>query len=101
MKTASIKKSIPPGFFIHLFYLLFFAGLIFSFRAVNSLSIGALLLAGIFANKETSFAIFQNKTRKIFLAACILLFLLQLIALLYTNDLKQGWSHVRIKTGLV
>ena len=60
-----------------------------------------MLLTGIIIIRPALAPLFQKKTKNLFLAGCVSLFLLQLIALLYTTDTQQGWKDVRIKTGLL
>ena len=100
MNTDSRKKRISYPF-VHILYLLFFTSLVFSFRAVSSISIAAILLAGIILNRSSLTSPFRTNTRNLFLGGCILLFFLQIIALLYTTNTQQGWASVRIKTGLL
>jgi len=99
--TTDLRKKRILNTFIHILYLVFFSSLIFSFRAVTSISITAILVSGIFLTRSAFSAVFQKKTRHLFLAGCFLFFLLQVISLLYTNDMQQGWNNVRIKTGLI
>jgi len=82
-------------------YLLFFASLIFSLRAVSSISIAAILLIGIIASRSVLSSVFQKNYRTYFLLASALFFLLQVTSLLYTEDVERGWSNIRIKTGLL
>ena len=100
MNTGLRKKRILNSF-THALYLLLFISLIFSFRAISSICIGAILLAGIVSNRLALPSLFQKDSRKLFLAGCALLFLLQVVALLYTNDMQQGLNNVRIKAGLL
>ena len=100
MDTEPIKKIIL-GLIIHLLYLIIFVSLIFSFRVVSSISIGVLLLAGIITNQSAIPSLLKKNSRNLFLAGCTLLFLLQVIAILYTNNMQTGWINVRIKTGLL
>ena len=95
------KKSGILNSFIYALYLLFFISLVFSFRAISSISIGVILLTGIITNRSALSSLFQKNTRNLFLAGCALFFLLQVIAMLYTNNMPQGWINVRIKTGLL
>lgn len=98
MNTALNKKRIHD-LFIHIVYLVFLVSVVFSFRAVSSISVATLLIAGLLTNKP-AFA-FQNKTCNLFLAGCILLSLLQLATLFYTDNRQQGWNNVLLKTGLL
>ena len=85
----------------HALYLLFFTSLIFSWRAISSMSISAILLTGIVASRFITSVSFQTKARTWFVIGCAALVLLQVVALIYTKDSKEGWNSVRIKTGLV
>lgn len=96
-----LKKNNIPASFTYFLYLVFLASLVLSLRAVSSITIVAIVLVAIIAGKPTSFSLAKKDARFIFLAGCILLFLLQIIALLYTDNRQQGWTHVRIKAGLV
>jgi len=99
--TTDLRKKRILNTFIHILYLVFFSSLIFSFRAVTSISITTILFSGIFLTRSAFSVVFQKKTHHLFLAGCFLFFLLQVISLLYTNDMQQGWNNVRIKTGLI
>src|SRR4030095_7152012 len=85
----------------HILYLFLFASLIFSLRALSSMSIAAILLTGMIANQFASAGVHKINYKIYFLVGCTLLFLLQVISLLYTKDINEGWNSVRIKTGLV
>lgn len=100
MNTDFSKTKFFPAF-THILYLTFFTSLIFSFRGITSISLGVMLLAGIAAKQFTVKNLFDNKAKSFYLAGCILLFLLHLIALLYTSDRQQAWTDIRIKAGLI
>ena len=100
MNTDHRKKEILNSF-IHVLYLIFLTSLIFSFRAVSTMSIVAIFLAEVILNKSALPSVFKKNIQHLFLAGCFLLFLLQVIALLYTKDMQGGWSNVRIKTGML
>jgi len=87
--------------FIHFLYLFFFAGMIFSLRAVSSISIAGIFLTGFFSARWTYSPSARKKAVIFFIAGCIACFILTLIAILYTHDSRSGWSQVRLKTGLV
>lgn len=96
-----IQKKRILNLFIHVLYLVFFTSIIFSLRAVTSISLAAMLLTGFLVKSPAWSSLFQKKSRTLFLAGCIILFLLQLLALFYTNDRQEGWNNVRVKTGLL
>ncbi len=99
--NTGLSKNKTLNAFNYILCLTFLISLIFSLRAVSSISLGAILLTGIITNRSALQFFFQKNNRTLFLAACILLFLLQVIAILYTNNTQQGWTDVRIKTGLL
>src|SRR5688500_14986130 len=97
--TDRRQKKLFIAFF-HFLWLLFLTSLIFSFRAVTSISIMAILITGIFRSKSL-WAIFEKKSMSLFLSGCLMFFLLQISSLLYTDDLQQGLNNIRIKTGML
>src|SRR5688572_13243430 len=99
MNTTSINRTLYLT--TYFLYLLLFVSLVFSLRAVSSLSVAAILLTGIIANRFSASVSYQKNFRAWFLVSCTLLFLLQIVSMLYTNDVNEGWNNVRIKAGLV
>lgn len=85
----------------YILYLFLFASLVFSLRALSSISIAAILLTGIIGNRLRISLSFPKNYRTLFLVGCTALFLLQVFSMLYTNDVHAGWNNVRIKTGLL
>ncbi len=85
----------------HLLYLIFFTSLISSFRVISSISIGLILVIGIITNRSDIKVLFQWRAKNLFLAGCILFFLLHVISLIYTHNMQEGWNDLRIKTGLL
>jgi len=96
-----IQKKIILNPFVQVLFLVFFASVIFSLRAVTSMSLGVMLLSGFLIKRSAGSSLLQKKNKNLFLAGCALLFLLQFIALFYTNDRQAGWNNIRIKTGLL
>lgn len=82
-------------------YLIFFTSLICSFRAVSSISIGLILVTGIIKNKLELGFFFHSNVKNRFLAGCILFYLLYWASLLYTHNMHEGWSDIRLKSGLL
>src|SRR4030095_191867 len=85
---------------IHVLYLFFFISLFFSFRAITSISIGMLLVAGLFVFPKNLFSE-TPKTVLLFIASCIDLFLLSVVSLVYTNNNEVQWEHIRLQSGLL
>ena len=82
-------------------FLAFFVSLVFAFRAVSSISIALLLVAGLIKNKIEQKSFFNRNIVNPLVISCGLLFLLQFLSLLYTSDIGQGWKNIRLKSALV
>lgn len=82
-------------------YIIFFTGLIFSFRAVSSMSTGLLVLLGIFFNLQQEGRFINKSLKNFFVAACLLYFLFLLISQSISNNVPDGWRQIQLKTGLV
>ncbi|HET9429632.1 MAG TPA: O-antigen ligase family protein [Chitinophagaceae bacterium] len=98
--NSPLKNKLLFTQVITLLYILFFSSLVFSFRAVSSISIGLLFIAGLILNRKELKARLGASTR-IFLFACSLFFLLQVFSLLWTRDLEEGWKNVSLNSGML
>src|SRR6185312_17157819 len=81
-------------------YLAFFVSLVFAFRAVSSISVALLFVAGIIKNRIEQKSFFNQNLINPMAIFCSVLFLLQFASLLYTNDMEQGWKNIRAKSAL-
>ena len=95
------KSQKIPVVLLYIFYIAFFIGLIFSFRAVSSISIGLLFLTALIKNKLEYGYFYLKNINSLFLSGCIALYLLQFIALLYTSNMAEGWHHIQLKSALL
>jgi O-antigen ligase len=93
------NKTLSSILFI--LYILFFTGLIFSFRAISSSSSGLILLAGVFFNKQETGSFFSGNLKKPFIACCAVYFLFQLTSFLNSHDISEDWRQVQLKAGIV
>ena len=82
-------------------YLAFFVSLVFGFRAITSISIALLLVAGLIKNSIEQRRFFNRSIINPLMTFCGLLFLLQFVSLLYTTDMDQGWKNIRLKSAIV
>ena len=89
------------NYLLFVLYLAFFASLVFAFRAVSSISVGLLLIAGLVKNRIEQKQFFNRNLTNPLVIFCGLLFLFQFVSLLYTNDMEQGWKNIRLKSALV
>jgi O-antigen ligase len=86
---------------IEVLYLAFFISLACTFRAITSIAIGSLLLAGIIKNWTETKSLFNQKLKNPFLYGCLMLYLIHVIAMLYTNNQLEGWHDIQKKSELV
>jgi O-antigen ligase len=86
---------------IEALYLIFFISLACSFRAVSSIAIALLIIAGVIITWTRTKSFINQTIKNPFLYACLLLFLFHLIALLYTGNKHEGWLDIQAKSGLV
>src|SRR5678815_6041650 len=81
---------------LFLLYLAFFVSLVFAFRAISSMSIGLILVVGLIKNGIEQKKITNRNILNPLLIFCGLLFLMQFLSLLYTNDMEPvSYTHLR------
>ena len=100
MNYAFTKTKMRVSF-TEMLYLIFFISLICAFRAITSMCIGTMILAGIIIHKPSLKSIFNTKAANLFAIGCILFFFLQALSLLYTNNLHEGLHDAQLKSGLI
>lgn len=100
METSFPKNKILSSL-LFLLYLVFLISLICSFRAVSSICIGAILLAGVLKNKTEHKPLIQKNNIDLFCIACFVFYGLQWIALLYTHDRDAAWKDIQMKSALL
>jgi O-antigen ligase len=96
-----MKKDSFASNIILLLFIVFFTSIFFAFRAISSVSIAALLLAGIIKNRShIKRNIFRSDTRFLILA-CLVFFLMQFVSLLLSGNTEEGWKNISHKSGLI
>ncbi|MCS3799940.1 O-antigen ligase family protein [Niastella sp. OAS944] len=83
---------------LYFFYLAFMVSMVGGFRAISSITIGLILVAGFIKNKLHTGSWFNGSLRNRHLFFCSLFFLLQLIYLPFASDFTVGWKHVQVKS---
>ncbi len=96
-----LKESQFLPSLLLLFYILFFAGLIFSFRAISSISTGLILMTGIFFNKQQTGSFISENLKKPFIACFLVYFLFQFTSFFNSQNWAEDWRQVQVKSGLV
>lgn len=82
-------------------YLAFFISLVFSFRAISSVSIALILLAGLIKNGIERKKMFPDQLKNPMLICCAVFLLIQLVSLTYTINVHEGWKNMRLKSALI
>ena len=99
--TLSRQNQERFHHWMFLLYLVFLASIIFSFRAVSSIAIAAILFSGLFLNKIESGRLINKKMISLFTIACLLFYLFQFAGFLFTHNPGQQWSNIRLKSALL
>jgi O-antigen ligase len=100
MSMSLAGKKVLPAFVMSS-WLAFITSFICSFRAITSISIICLLVAILLINRQDLRSFFRSALRNPFVVTCALFFVLQIISMVYTNDMAEGWKNVRQKSGLL
>src|SRR5688572_5814049 len=82
-------------------FAIFLISIVFSLRAISSISIGLLLVAGIIEMKKQGRVFFSNNPLLFFSLACILLYLLKIISLTYTENTNETFKHLQKTSALL
>lgn len=96
MKRES--SSISLDYFLFALYIIFFVSIVFSLRAVSSISLGLILLTGLGWNLKN---LTIRKNFLVFVVACSALFLLQCLSLLYTHNISEGIKLTQRTSALI
>ena len=99
MKKEDVSTATAKVLFYA--YILFLISVVFSFRAVTSISIGLIFLLSIAGNQKLTSPRRKRKSFVLFLMACILLFFFQSISFLYTSNPGEQFTLLQRSSGLV
>ena len=94
------KNKLTLATVIWLIYTILFISIFFSLRAVTSISVGFLLVAGIVKQKGRIIAIIRNSASRFILAGGLVFLVMQLISLVYTDNIPGTWNDITRKIGL-
>jgi O-antigen ligase len=94
--TASL-----PGYFLFSLYIIFFISIVFSLRAISSISIGLIVATGLTRGKGMFNQLFRNKSSFFFLLGCSLFFILQCFSLTYTHNVPEGIKLLQKSSGII
>jgi O-antigen ligase len=99
MKKEGILRYLDH--FLLAILLLFLTSIVFSFRAVSSISIGLILTIGLAKNRGILNHLIYHKALTFFWVGCTLLFILQCISLLYTKNFSEGARLLQRSSGII
>ncbi len=98
-QQAKNSNLLPTALF--LLYIIIFASLIFSWRAISSSSIGMLIVVGIIYNRKQTGKWLAGSINNPFFLSCLLYFIFQFTSFFQSKDLSEEWRQIILKTGLV
>jgi O-antigen ligase len=82
-------------------YVILFISIVFSLRAITSISIGLILILGIIkTNRDCNLIVSKAVISPLFWA-CVLLYLLKCFSLFYTEAIGKGIKHLGTTSGLI
>jgi O-antigen ligase len=82
-------------------YVIFFVSIVFSLRAISSISIGLILILGIAQKKIEGKSFFIKNPLNFFVLGCVLLYLINCFSLLYTQNTQEGLKHLQRTSALI
>jgi len=86
---------------LFLLYVIFVSSVILSFRAITSISLGCIGVGGLIKNKVENGIFFNRKLSNPFFVSCCLLFALEMISVVYSQNKEQAWRNVSGNSQLV
>lgn len=96
-----LTEKYPVKLFAHILLILFLGCLFFGLRAGVSILSVVLFLFTLFVPAKEYFLKPYNKPVRWFIIACLLFLFLQVIAMLYTSNISEGWRNLWMKSGVV
>ena len=82
-------------------FFLFIGSMIFCMRAINSISIGLLLMVSFIENYSKSKSILKRGFFNSLLAAFVLAYLIQALSLFYSNNIPESQQQLILKSSLI
>lgn len=82
-------------------FIIFLISIVFSLRAVSSISVGLILLVGIIKKERARNFIFGDKWSLFFLVGCSLLFVIQCFSSIYSEHIGNTLRILQMNSGLV
>src|SRR5438477_2749102 len=86
---------------LFILYILFLGSVVFSFRAISSISIAFIPLAGLIKNKVEQRNFLNHTLANPLFIFCCLLFIVEIFSLIYTHNRFEGWKNICGKSALI
>lgn len=99
MQRENISTRLDS--FLFLVFIILLVSIVFSLRAVSSISIGLVLLIGFFRKESLRVSFLSNKWALLFLMGCGLLFIIQCFSSLYSKHIENTLRMLQMNSGLV
>jgi O-antigen ligase len=103
-KTLESQEKQNPALVhacLYWLFVIFLVSVVFSLRAISSISIGLILLAGLARLKIKGEKFFKKDPLNVFVLGCVLLYVAKCFALLYTHNMHEGLKHLQKTSALV
>ena len=86
---------------LFILYIIFLGSVVFSFRAITSMSIACIPLAGLMKNKFEEQRFFNRALANPLFVFCCLFFFMDILGLIYTHNRFEGWKNIWGKSTLI
>jgi O-antigen ligase len=93
--------NIVQNILLFLLYVIFVSSTILSFRAFTSISLGCIAVAGLIKNKIDNGHFFNRNLTNPFFVCCCLMFALQIISVILSQNKERAWANVSGKSLLI
>lgn len=99
--TAINKQDLFLLLLFRAIYFVFITSIIFSFRAITSISTGALFATGLFFLNKKNKGLSVQKDLLLFSLSCGGLFLLNLISIVFISGGYKAWNNILLTSGIL
>ncbi|TMI85811.1 MAG: O-antigen ligase family protein [Bacteroidetes bacterium] len=88
------KSNTFPNLLLFLLFVIFVSSIILSFRAVTSISLGFIAVTGLIKNRIDNGNFFNRNLSNPFFISCCLLFALEIVSVVYSENRVHAWRNV-------
>jgi len=96
-----MKRLKHLDLLLYFWWIVFFISVICCFRAISSITIGLVLATGLLKNKINTGSWLNRRLKNGFTAACCLFYLIQVLLLLYSDNLTESAKYLQTKSAMI